>query len=268
MESLNVYKLGYGQLNQLELDDHNIPVHKLTSLHLQDDTTTTANNLRRRPIVVISLTLLLTLIVASLLAALIYHSETEDEDSELSSNILSESIKAVCSVTQHPDSCFTDISSCSINPESKPDPVFIFSLSLEVAITRISNLSSLPKTLIPRVNDPQIVSALRDCQDLFSDAFDRLNQSKSAVLLVGEDGKKRESFLDDESKMNDLKTWISAAMTDEQTCLDGLEETGSSTMVVDQVKAAVQKSSVSLSNNLAILANMKTLFDKFDKLFD
>jgi len=65
----------------------------------------------------------------------------------------------------------------------------------------------------------------------------------------------------DEGKIGDLMTWISGAMTYQETCLDGLEEMGST--VLGEVRVKVQKSKEYLSNSLAILANMQSLLQKF-----
>lgn len=62
-------------------------------------------------------------------------------------------------------------------------------------------------------------------------------------------------------KVNDIQTWISAAMTDQETCLDGLEEMGST--AVDQVKDKFRKSKEFLSINLAIIAKINSLLQKF-----
>ncbi|KAL1810232.1 hypothetical protein ACET3Z_027222 [Daucus carota] len=52
-----------------------------------------------------------------------------------------------------------------------------------------------------------------------------------------------------------LNAWISAAMTDQETCLDGLEEMGST--VCDEVRAKVQVSRQCMSYSLAILASIQ-----------
>lgn len=63
-----------------------------------------------------------------------------------------------------------------------------------------------------------------------------------------------------ESKVNDMKTWISAAMTDQETCLDGLEEMQSA--FKDEMKTAMEKSRELMSNSLAIIANMEMILNK------
>lgn len=64
-----------------------------------------------------------------------------------------------------------------------------------------------------------------------------------------------------EMRISDLQTWISAAMTDQDTCLDGLAEMGST--AVGDFKLKVQKSQEYMSNSLAILNNIESLLQKF-----
>uniref|UniRef100_A0A5B7BTU6 pectinesterase n=1 Tax=Davidia involucrata TaxID=16924 RepID=A0A5B7BTU6_DAVIN len=239
MDSINVFK-GYGKVNPFE------------------DQSSHQNNTARKPLitVVISLIILLTVIIGAMIGALIHDSSTESaEASSLSANS-AESIRAVCSVTQYPDSCFTSISSVNTNTPPKTDPERIFNLSLQVAIDELSNLSSLPKTLISKSNDPRSESALRDCVSLFDEALSQLNRSASSMDVC-----RGEKVLT-EAKISDMKTWISASMTDQETCLDGLEEMGST--VLDEVRTKVQKSREYMSNSLAILSSIQTVLEKFD----
>ncbi|KAA8540948.1 hypothetical protein F0562_024914 [Nyssa sinensis] len=211
MDSINLFK-GYGKVNPLE------------------DQSSLQNKTARKPLftVVISIIILLTVVIGAMIGALIHESKTESaQASSLSANPI-ESIRAVCSVTQYPDSCFTSISSINTNSPPKTDPERIFNLSLQVAITELSNLSSLPKTLISKSNDLRTESALRDCASLFDDALSQLNTSASSM-----DVGRGEKMLT-KAKISDMKTWISAAMTNQETCLDGLEEMGST--VLDEVR--------------------------------
>lgn len=93
---------------------------------------------------------------------------------------------------------------------------------------------------------------MQDCRELLDDAAESL--AKSAEL-VGR-GEKMPS----EAEIGDLKTWISAAMTDQDTCVDGLAETKSTAL--SALKSEVQKSQEYLSNTLAILSNIQILSNK------
>ncbi|KAL6976145.1 hypothetical protein U1Q18_024936 [Sarracenia purpurea var. burkii] len=117
------------------------------------------------------------------------------------------------------------------------------------------NLSSMPKTLISKSNDPRTESALKDCVDVLGDVLSQIGKSATA-MVVGP----KEKMLTEE-KIVDLKTWISAATTDQEACLDGLEKMGST--VVDEARAKVQRSKEYMSNSLVILFNIQTLLQKF-----
>jgi hypothetical protein len=51
-------------------------------------------------------------------------------------------------------------------------------------------------------------------------------------------------------------------MTDQDTCIDGLEEMGSK--FLDEIKAKIERSKEFLSISLAIIAKMQALLEKFD----
>ncbi|XP_062030397.1 pectinesterase 3 [Rosa rugosa] len=231
MDSINVLK-GYGKVNpehHLEVQAQKIPQPP------------------KRPIittVVISAIVGLTFVIGLMLAALIHESTTEpiDESPSLSSSAES-TIKIVCNVTRYPESCFTSIS--SLNSSPKPDPESILKLSLQVSISELSHLSSVLKTM-------NSDAAIRDCLDQVEDALSQLNDSVSAMVV----GKALT-----EAKVKDVQTWISSAVTDQETCLDGLEEMGSAG--VDDVKKKMKKSMDFTSNSLAIVANFKAILDRF-----
>ncbi|KAK1435803.1 hypothetical protein QVD17_01572 [Tagetes erecta] len=203
---------------------------------------------RRTVAAIITLTLFAIIIGAIISAALVHRSHTNPPESKQSSTIKSiKSIKAVCAVTQHPESCFTDIS--SINSGRFVDPEMIFNLTVQLATNELTNISSLPKTLISKSNDLRTGTALRDCASLFDDALSQMSRSVESMTVLTEE------------KMADLKTWISAAMTDLETCVDGLEEMGSTD--VDEVKMKMQRSIELMSDCLAILANLDAILDRF-----
>lgn len=239
MDSINFFK-GYGKIN-------NHSEHQQPQKAPQ----------RRRIILAASFIIFLTIIIAAMIGGLVRDSATESPESEEQEHPTSdstESLKTVCAVTKHLDSCISSIS--SLNDPPKSDPVHFFNLSLQVSLRELTNLSSLPKTLISKSNEPRSESALKDCVKLFDDSVSQLNNT-AELMKVSRPGEKVLT----EMKISDMLTWISAAMTDQETCLDGLDEMGST--VVDEVRARVHKSNVYMSNSLAILNNLKNLLEKF-----
>lgn len=229
MDSINVFK-GYGKVSA-------------------DNEISPPNHHRRRRIIAVSLAVFLTLVIGSLVAALICDSITEsdepDESSQLASNS-AESLKAVCAVTRYPDSCFSSISPLNSPPSN--NPFRFFNLSLHASALQVSGLKNL-------LTDSKAEPAMKDCAELFDDATSQLGRSAESLCV----GRGEKVFT--EMKISDLQTWISAAMTDQETCLDGLEEAGST--AVGEFKMRVQKSQEYMSNTLAILSNIQSLFKKF-----
>lgn len=238
MESINLVK-GYGKVNPTE-DPASLPTRRAAH--------------KRRLTIALSLTLFLTLLICALVGAFIHASNSGGRTPPSVSSNSADSLKTVCAVTQHPGSCFDSISSLN-SSAPKPDPEHFLNLSLQATVRELTNVSSLPKTLISKVNDPGTVSALKDCISLFDDALSQLNESVE-LLNVGP-GEDALTVM----KVKNMQTWISAAMTDQDTCLEGLDEMGSP--LLGEVKARVQNSTEYMSNTLAILSNMPSLLQKF-----
>ncbi|KAJ6823646.1 pectinesterase 3-like [Iris pallida] len=162
----------------------------------------------------------------------------------------SASIKAMCSVTRYPDACFSSVSSLA-EANSTSDPEELFKLSLRAAADAVSRLSSLPDALAVPANDRRLEAALRDCKELFGDAADRIGDS---IASLTSSSSKAAAVLLTGPKIDDLKTWLSAAVTDQETCLDGFE--GTTGGLREKMEAAMTNSTQLTSNSLAIAAGM------------
>jgi hypothetical protein len=58
------------------------------------------------------------------------------------------------------------------------------------------------------------------------------------------------------------KTWLSATFTDQETCLDALQELNST--LVDDVRTAIENSTKFANNSLAIMAKILGLLFNFN----
>ncbi|KAM7483297.1 hypothetical protein LguiB_007880 [Lonicera macranthoides] len=253
MKSTANFIKGYGKVNPIEDEEEEAAAVSASASALASHQLSKKNTFRKRSITLLLL-LFPTLLIGATIAAFIIHNSSTTK-SPYSRPSLTDSTRSVCSVTQYPESCFTSISSSlSSLKNNSSNPELIFTLSLRVAAEELANISSLPKRLISESNETRSVSALTDCVSLFDDALSQLNNSVAAYVGVGEK-------VSTEEKTRDLNAWISAAMTDQDTCLEGLEEMGSK--VVDEVRTKVEKSKEYMSNSLAILANIHSLLVKF-----
>ena len=200
---------------------------------------------RRRLIIIgVSTFLLLIIVIGAIVGAVIHNRDTESDDSRPSSTAAASSIKAACSVTQYPDSCYSSISTAQEANGSNVDPEALFKLSLKVATEAISNITSLPDALSSLTDDRGLQGVLANCKEMFDDAIDRINES--VELLTPKPGEE----LLTPSKISTLRSWLSAAITDQATCLDELDNTTSS--VREAMAAALVNSTQFTSNSLAI----------------
>ncbi|XP_022715369.1 pectinesterase 3 [Durio zibethinus] len=242
MDSIKSFK-GYGKVNEIE------------------EQAFKRKTRRRLIILIVSIVVLLAVVIGAVAGILIHKRSISSPNTVPPTELTpAASLKAVCSVTQYPTSCFSSIS--SIASSNTTDPELLFKLSLRVAIDELSRLSQYPNKLKAETNDTQVRSALEVCGSMFEDALDRLNDSATS-LEVGEG----EKLLSD-SKIDDLKTWLSTTITDQETCLDALEELNATKQfnatLLEEVKAAMQNASEYASNSLAIVAKILGLLTDFN----
>ncbi|XP_048419891.1 pectinesterase 3-like [Pyrus x bretschneideri] len=210
---------------------------------------------RNRLIILSVSTVVLLAVIIGAVAGVLIHKRNNSSSSTPNSTPGTEltpaaSLKAVCDVTQYPTSCFSSIS--ALETSNTTDPEVIFKLSLQVAIHAAAKLPGLPAKIGRNiVNDTRLEKVLAVCEGLFEDVVDRLNDS-----LTSMDVNQGEKLLS-AAKINDIKTWLSTTLTDQETCLDSLMDLNST--LVQEFKAAMQNSTEFSSNSLAIVAKILSL---------
>ncbi|XP_038895980.1 pectinesterase 3 [Benincasa hispida] len=233
MDQIKALK-GYGKVTHLELEDQVPPPSK------------TPNHKSLRLTAAISAVVLTALIIALIIVAYIHNPTTGNKSPNSA-----DTIKIVCNVTRYPNSCFTSIFSLNSSPE--PDPELILKLSLQVSLNELSNMSRSLKTLAAEGDGG---AALKDCESQIEDAISEVNDSVAEM----ESGAGEKTLT--ESKIGNIQTWMSSAMTDQESCLEGLEEMDSTSF--QEVKTRMKKSIEYVSNSLAIVANIHVILANFD----
>lgn len=236
MDSINSFK-GYGKVDAA------------------DDREFRRKSRLRLIIIGISAILLLLIVVGAAVGVVLSHRGGDSPDGPPSSSAMADSIKAVCSVTRYPVNCYSSLSAASANATS--DPEEIFKLSLRVAMDELSKISSVPDDLVKGLTDKKATEALRVCKEMFEDAVDHLNNSLGS-LRPPTAGEK----LLTESKVDNLRAWLSAAVTDQETCLDAFE--GVAGGLKDRVAAAMRNSTRFTSNSLAIASGILRVLDQLN----
>ncbi|XP_022843895.1 pectinesterase 1-like [Olea europaea var. sylvestris] len=210
---------------------------------------------RKRLIILgISLIVLVVLIIGVVVGTLV-HSKNKNDSNEVPSTPTSSAaaIKAVCSVTQYKESCLTSLS--SMDSSNSTDPENIFQFSLKLVMDSLGKLSTFPEEWMNRTNDPRVKEALKVCNVVLDEAVDYLNDSISSMNV--DNGEKLISL----PKIADLKTWLSTIITDQETCLDALDEVNAT--IVEDVKLLMKNSTEYASNSLAIVSKLLGILRDF-----
>lgn len=229
MESINTLK-GYGKVSDQENQiPPSSPLPKPSS---------------RKTLVAIASLLLILAVVVALTAGAFTRPPSHNPPAPVSSS--SNSLKIVCAVTPYPQTCLDALSSSSLK---ESDPESILELSLRLASERVSALSVSFRSIDDMPEEP----AVKDCAKLYADAGSQLNETLSEIVAEKKGGGNWMT----EKVVGDVKTWISAAMTDGETCSDGLEEMG--TVVGNEIKREMVRVNQMMSVCLAIVSQMKKL---------
>lgn len=240
MDSIKSFK-GYGKVDELEQQAFRKKTRK------------------RVTILIVSSVILLAVIIAAVAGIVIHKRNTSSSPSPSDSSphlTPAASLKAVCEVTQYPNSCFAAIS--SLPNSNTTDPEELFKLSLRVAVDELDKLTRFP-TRLRASADTRLQKAIDVCSSVLDDALDRLNDSISSFDGAGRD-------ILSPAMVADVETWLSAAVTDHDTCLDAIGEVNSTAArgVLREMEAAMKNSTEFASNSLAIVTKILGLLSKFD----
>ncbi|KAL6010502.1 hypothetical protein ACLOJK_000935 [Asimina triloba] len=235
MDSLGSFK-GYGKVDEAEEQAY----RKSTR--------------RRITIIVVAAAILVAIIVVAVVGSVVNKNKGSDSAKSNPSST-SSALKAVCNVTQYEDACLSSLLPVQ-DSSGDADPEEIFKLSLRVAIDELNRISALPDRLAAGTSDAGLKQALADCKGLFDDAVEQLNNSLSS-MQPGQDSK-----MLSETKLDDIRTWISAAATDQESCLDGLAEFSPELQI--QMQREIRNSTEFTSNSLAIATKIIAVLQKLD----
>lgn len=160
------------------------------------------------------------------------------------------SVAAICSPTDYKEQCVESLSSAAANGSATPQDFIQAAISytvkqVELAMNKSGGMGKLAK-------DERQKMAVDDCKDLLSSAIDELQASFSSV------GDAQLHTLKDREA--ELQNWLSAVMSYQQSCLDGMEQPDLKTDMSNGLLNATQLT----SNALAIVSAISEIFGTFN----
>ncbi|KAK7370005.1 hypothetical protein VNO80_12055 [Phaseolus coccineus] len=134
-----------------------------------------------------------------------------------------EFIRSSCNTTLYPDVCFSSLSRYANAVQQNPGQLarVAIGVSLSKAHRAASYISNLTHDADYGTSGSRAALALHDCFSNLGDAVDEIRGSLKQMRQIGAAGSGAGSFL---FQMSNVQTWMSAALTDEETCTDGFQD--------------------------------------------
>ncbi|XP_052204365.1 21 kDa protein-like [Diospyros lotus] len=153
----------------------------------------------------------------------LFYSVSAEYSSELppnSSNAAAddEFIRTSCGQTQYPDLCYASLSAYAGDVQQDPARLACAAINVSLSTARdtacfLSNISRQASSGRDRT-----AAALHDCVEVFHDAVAQLRGSLRQMRKLGSGGEPLKF------QLSNVQTWMSAALTNEDTCTDGFED--------------------------------------------
>ncbi|KAK7308692.1 hypothetical protein VNO77_42315 [Canavalia gladiata] len=140
-------------------------------------------------------------------------------------------IRTSCNTTLYPDLCFSSLSryACVVQQSSSHLARAAVAVALTKARRAAAHLSREVSTNSAGDDGSGAFSALRDCFENLGDAVNEIRGSLKQMRRLGPE-------LDSGSVrfgLSNVQTWMSAALTDEETCTEGFEGVAEGTVKTD-----------------------------------
>ncbi|KAJ8767509.1 hypothetical protein K2173_017553 [Erythroxylum novogranatense] len=153
-------------------------------------------------------------------------------------------VRSSCLHASYPSLCVRTLSSFGGSANSPRD---IAQAAVEVSIAHTQRVSSYLATL-SGLRSKRERAALSDCVQQISDSVDELSKTLTELKHL------REETL--RWQMSNTQTWASAALTNDDTCLDGFQD------VESKVKADVKRK---ISNVAKVTSNALYMINRLDE---
>ncbi|XP_010546336.1 PREDICTED: 21 kDa protein-like [Tarenaya hassleriana] len=156
-------------------------------------------------------------------------------------------IKTSCNATLYQTLCYSCLYPYASLIDSDPEKLAITALNLTLSETK--STQRLVKFISRRRHaslGPGEAAAVKDCLEEMSDSVYELKDSIAEMKAI--------NYSSFEMVVSDVQTWVSAALTDQVTCMDGFEEAGGGkTEVKELVRKHIDRVTRMTSNALAFI---------------
>ncbi|XP_058224032.1 21 kDa protein-like [Rhododendron vialii] len=188
--------------------------------------------------------LYLLLLFSSHMIASTISQSTTDPDPAASTN---EFIESSCQATLYPTLCFQCLSCYATTIQKSPGK--LAQAALSVSLDRAQSTSDYVSTMMSVSGLPsREFQAIKGCIATIGDSTSLLNNSIHELDQIG-----RPTDQDFMLHVSDIQTWVSAALTNLNTCVDGFSSKNTNGDVEAAIKSRVTDATQVTSNALALV---------------
>ncbi|XP_048426311.1 pectinesterase inhibitor 3 [Pyrus x bretschneideri] len=156
-------------------------------------------------------------------------------------------VRSSCRHATYPKICLRTLSNYA-GPAKTPGD--LAQAAVNVSLARARRVSGFLAQLSASFKGTKLQrSAIGDCVDLMSSSVDELSETLAELHHL-----RKETF---RFQMSNAQTWLSAALTDDETCLDGIQEAN--------VKAKAADVKRKITNVARVTSNALYLINRLDK---
>ncbi|XWS60077.1 hypothetical protein CRYUN_Cryun07bG0003200 [Craigia yunnanensis] len=156
-------------------------------------------------------------------------------------------IKASCSATKYPALCVQSLA--ALAPSIQQSPRQLAQAALSVSLDRAKSTQEfVTKMKKFKGLKKREYEAIKDCIEELSESVDRLSKSVQELKHMGQ--AKGQDFL---WHVSNVETWVSAALTDENTCVDGFAGRGMDGKMKASIRGHVINVAQVTSNALSLV---------------
>ncbi|KAH0726881.1 hypothetical protein KY284_002746 [Solanum tuberosum] len=204
-----------------------------------------AGNNRKRNFTIIGVC---SLILVAMVVAVVVTMNWNDKEAEAKDvTSTKKAIESICQTTQYQTTC---VESLEATGECSSDPKDLIQMSFQVTIKKIKEAIDNSTFMQKLEKDPRAKMALENCEMLALQAVNDLNRTHIKFESF--------EFNDLSHWIADLKIWLSGAITYQETCLDGFEDTTGE--AGEKMKKALNVSMQLTSNALSMITEISDVF--------
>ncbi|KAL8463671.1 hypothetical protein ACS0TY_033579 [Phlomoides rotata] len=156
-------------------------------------------------------------------------------------------IRTNCDTTLYPALCYHSLAGYA-NAVQR-DPARLARVAVGVSLSRAKHMAVYVANISGQADyaaDPRAAAALHDCFSVLGDAVEQMRESLKQMRRLAGSGEELRY------QLSNVQTWMSAALTNEDTCVDGFEDVADGPVRMDVYDRTLKVKEVS-SNALALV---------------